>query len=314
MTLQEKILKNIKLDDVEILAIYESLNVKDEFYFDALIFCLKQVEFAYENKVLSKNMKFLVEDILVNSVVKDEVNRESVKNYASHVLIKTKSDSFYILNDTFFSYGKDNFSSFLKKFVLTMEGVSVSIFFSAINYFKKVKKNEINATFKRHVMELIDTMGIDNYRDFFVLFSEHIINMDIFVLNYFSIKNSLKEEYIFISKENINIVRSLILSSYFIFDKNISLIIIKLASTFYKKNKYTSLSNSKLLLNTCVFLLSIKESGDCVFALSSIRNFVVDKNIKSKINLVLDNIALHLNINKHDLEDMSIPDFGFSVN
>lgn len=316
MTLEEKLNLNIALDDIEIIAIYKSINSEDEFYFHILLLCIDKIDMAYKEKLLSDNMIILLNDIKENNLIKNRDRMlfidEKINDIFFHNGYKFDSKSNNCIDRIDIVNKSDNFGLFFNKIISEMDESEVFLWHKIITIFRTVNQNKMTKKFMSEASDIIKKIGHDRYKHIFIKLIEHIIHMDITIKNTIE-KNNYLEEYIFVDTSNINIVRGLIISSFFIFDFSISLELNKLTQKCYEKNKTTRLPHSKLLGNICIYLLSECSNIDSVFTLYSLSEFIKDRAVRKKIKIYINKISVDMKINVHDLEDICVPCFGLSI-
>ena len=316
MTLEEKLNLNIALDDIEIIAIYKSINIEDEFYFHLLLLCIDKIDMAYKEKLLSDNMIILLNDIKENNLITNRDRMlfidEKINDIFFHNGYKINSESNNCRDKIDIVNKSDNFGLFFNKIISEMDETEVFLWHKIITIFRTVNQNKMSKKFTTEVSDIIKKIGHDKYKDTFIKLIEHIIHMDVTIKNTIE-QNNYLEEYIFVDTSNINIVRALIMSSFFIFDFTISSELNKLTQKCYEKNKTTRQPHSKLLGNTCIYLLGECSNIESVFTLYSLFEFIKDGAARKKIKIYINKISVDMKINVHDLEDICVPYFGLTI-
>ena len=288
-------IKNNSLLPFDDLVLFYFMMKEASFYDFALLeYMLFHVETNISNGVtLTENMSLVLNDIKCDAVLYGKKNESKVIDRVSAILSSHSSIERLKENDAVGVY--------FNNIVARKSVEEKEHWYKLITECRGLNQAKITKKFYSNIEDITKNIGLASYKDTFISIIYHLLNVKV-----------IDDEFVFVSKENINIIRGFIYSSIFIMDDDTIVLIEKFALKCFNKIRNRGFL-SLVLANSCLYVLSESKMLMAVSSLSYLNVMVKDKNVQKKIELYLLELASFHNVSVYDIEEISVPDYGLSM-
>ena len=288
-------IKNNSLLPFDDLVLFYFMMKEASFYDFALLeYMFFHIETNISNgDTLTENMALVLNDIKCDAVLYGKKNESKVLDRVNEILSSHSSIERLKENDAIATYINNIIS---RKSVDEKEH-----WYKLISECRGLSQAKITKKFYFNIEDITNNIGLISYKNTLINIIDHLLNVKV-----------IDDEFVYVSKENINIIRGFIYSSIFIMDDDIIVLIEKFALKCFNKIRNRGFL-SLALANSCLYALSESKMLMGVSSLSYLNVMVKDKNVQKKIELYLLELASFHNVSVYDIEEISVPDYGLSI-
>ena len=288
-------IKNNSLLPFDDLVLFYFMMKEASFYDFALLeYMLFHVETNISNgDALGENMALVLNDIKCDAVLYGKKNESKVVVRVSEILSSHSSIERLKENDAIAAY--------INNIIARKSLDEKEYWYKLIHECRGLSQPKITKKFYSSMENITNNIGLISYKNTLTSIIYHLLNVKV-----------IDDEFVFVSKENINIIRGLIYSSIFIMDDDTIVLIEKFALKCFNKIRNRGFL-SLALANSCLYVLSESKMLMAVSSLSYLNVMVKDKNVQKKIELYLLELATFHKVSVYDIEEISVPDYGLSM-
>jgi len=288
-------IKNNSFISFDDLALFYFMMKEASFYdFTLLEYILINIETNISNgHALNENMALVLNDIKDNATLYGKKNESRVEVRVSELLSSHSSIERLKENDAVGAY--------VNNIISRDCGDYKEYWYKLIKECRGHSQAKITKKFYSSVENITNNIGSISHKETLISIIDYLLSI-----------KPIDDEFVYVSKENLNIIRGFIYSSIFVMDDDFIVLIEKFGLKCFNKIRNRGFL-SLALANACLYVLSESKMLIAVSSLSYLNVMVKDKNVQKKIELYLLELASFHKVSVYDIEEMAVPDYGLSM-